>query len=144
MADPGCPGAALGASPDTEAVAAYCLAKQGCYADYPFGPQCLCIKVCGHIVAQLFVLRGQPSVTLKCAQEDGVFWRLRYPAVVRRGHHCPPVQQPYWNTLPLNGEVEAADLRAMLDQAYQAVLDKLPSAQRRALLERATSSTLRE
>ena len=120
---------------DTAAVLAYCLAKPHTREDFPFGPHCLCVKLCGRIVAQLFVLRGVPSATLKCDPEEGAFWRLRYPETVGRGYYCPPVQQPYWNTLPLTGAVEDADLRAMLDEAYAAVARKLPRAQRALLAQ---------
>lgn len=116
-------------------VAALCLAKPGAAEDYPFGPDCLCVKVRGKIVAQVFTLRGVPSVTLKCEVEQGAFWRVRYAGIVVRGYHTPPVQQPYWNTLPLTGEVSDEDIGAMIDQAYTAVMRKLPKAEREALCQ---------
>lgn len=114
-------------------VATLCLAKPGALEDYPFGPDCLCVKVRGRIVAQVFTLRGVPTVTFKCEAEQGAFWRVRYAGIVVRGYHCPPVQQPYWNTLPLTREVSDEDVYTMIDQAYAAVLRKLPKAEREAL-----------
>ena len=41
--------------------------------------------------------------------------------VVVRGYHCPPVQQPYWNTVYLDGFPEEV-LLDMIDLAYETVL----------------------
>lgn len=29
-------------------------------------------------------------------------FRMLFPKYVKRGYHCPPVQQPYWNTIRLS------------------------------------------
>lgn len=42
------------------------------------------------------------KVTLKCTADAGSFYRTVYPGKVVRGYHCPPVQQPYWNTIYLD------------------------------------------
>ena len=45
---------------------------------------------------------------------------MAYPEKVVRGYHCPPVQQPYWNTIFLDdfpGDV----LKDMIDLAYDTV-----------------------
>ena len=41
--------------------------------------------------------------------------------VVVRGYHCPPVQQPYWNTIDPFG-LPRDELLYMVDLAYEAVL----------------------
>ncbi len=51
----------------------YCLEKSGAYTDYPFGPDCLCVKVKKRIFAQIFVLKGIPVVTLNCDMMTGEF-----------------------------------------------------------------------
>ena len=110
----------------------YCLEKPGAYADYPFNPNFPVIKVKslsqdkGKIFAQPFVLRGQPKVTLNCEIMTGEFYRSVYPGTVTRGYHCPPVQQPYFNTVTLDGIVPDDVLIEMIDHAYNYVVGKLP------------------
>jgi predicted DNA-binding protein (MmcQ/YjbR family) len=45
---------------------------------------------------------------------------------VTRGYHCPPVQQPYFNTVSLDGTVPDDVLIMMIDHAYAVVVGKLP------------------
>lgn len=47
--------------------------------------------------------------------------RQAYPEVVVRGYHCPPVQQPYWNTVDLT-RFPVEELPHLIDLAYEAVL----------------------
>ena len=89
----------------TEEIINYCLKKNGAYIDHPFGPESTIIKVEKKIFAQFFTLKGIESVTFNCDAMTGEFYRSLFPGVVVRGYHCPPVQQPYFNTLPINGEV---------------------------------------
>lgn len=42
---------------------------------------------------------------------------------VVRGYHCPPVQQPYWNTVYLN-DFPDEELLNMIDMAYDTVFSK--------------------
>ncbi len=82
-----------------KALLAYCLNKPGAYADQPFGPDSLVVKVAGHIFAQFGCGKDRDRITLKCSRQWGEFYRRQFPGLVTRGYHCPPVQQPYWNTL---------------------------------------------
>ena len=109
-----------------------CLGKPGAWLDFPFGPHCACAKVGSRLFAQVFELGGRPMVTLNCDRMTGEIFRAKYPGVVVRGYHCPPVQQPYFNTIPLEGFPEE-DLRALIDHAYAVVVRKLPKAIRDAL-----------
>jgi len=110
----------------------YCLCKQGAYVDFPFGPDCLVIKVKapsqekGRIFAQIFMLRGEPKLTLNCTPESAEFYRKVYPNSVTRGFHCPPIQQPHFNTLSLDGLIPDAEIKHMINHAYEVVVSKLP------------------
>ncbi len=114
----------------------YCLMKSGAYPDWPFGPDCTVIKIKapsqekGRIFAQLFVLRGEPVVTLNCNMMTGELYRSVYPESVTRGYHCPPVQQPYFNTVKLDGSVSDEVLVEMIDHSYSFVLGKLAKKRR--------------
>jgi len=114
-------------------IEAYCLTKPCAYLDWPFGPEFSVVKVKspsmekGRIFAQPFMHRGAPKVTLNCDRMTGEMYRAVYPGSVTRGYHCPPVQQPYFNTVALDGTVPDDVLIAMIDHAYSAVVRKLPN-----------------
>jgi predicted DNA-binding protein (MmcQ/YjbR family) len=115
-----------------EEIIEYCLAKTGAFLDYPFDPIFPVVKVKaasqskGRIFAQVFNLRGEPKVTLNCTPMSAEFYRSIYPGSVVRGWHCPPIQQPHFNTVSLDGSVPDEEIRAMIDHAYEVVLAKFP------------------
>jgi len=120
-------------------LAAYCLAKNGAYEDHPFGPASLIIKVGrtesrpGRIFAQIFQLNGRDMATLNCDQMTGDFYRSQYPGLVARGYHCPPVQQPYFNTVRLDGDVPDEEILRRIDGSYRYVVGKLAKKVQREL-----------
>lgn len=118
----------------TQLIAA-CLQKNGAYMDHPFGPDSTIIKVEGRIFAQFFQLRGQACVTLNCDRMTGDFYRQLYEGIVVRGYHCPPVQQPYFNTMPLSGQVPYDAILEMMEHSYATVVGKLPKYKQKRLLE---------
>ena len=109
----------------------YCLIKPGAFLSYPFGPEVTIVKVksansSARIFAQLFHLNGEAKATFNCDMETGEFYRTVYPGVVTRGYHCPPVQQPYFNTIALSGAVSDEEILRMADHSYRVVVGKLP------------------
>ena len=104
-----------------EEIIRYCLEKPRAYETYPFGDIPVCIKVNGRIFAQLYPRREDYKITLKCTAEYGDFYRTLYPGRVVRGYHCPPVQQPYWNTVYLQ-DFPRDELLGMIDHAYDTVV----------------------
>ena len=119
----------------------YCLSKTGAYLDFPFDPVFPVIKVKarsqekGRIFAQPFVLRGEPKVTLNCTPVSAEYYRGVYPGSVVRGYHCPPVQQPHFNTVSLDGTVSDEEIIRMIDHAYEVVVAKMPKYIQKELLE---------
>lgn len=115
-----------------EQIIEYCLKKNGSYLDYPFDPTVPVVKVKaasqdkGRIFVQIFFLRGEPKVTLNCTPESAEFYRSVYPGSVVRGWHCPPVQQPHFNTINLDGSVPDDEIIHMIDHAYKVVVKKYP------------------
>ena len=102
---------------ELEQIKRYCLAKPKATETYPLGPWPVCIKVNGKIFAQIYA----DKITLKCTAFSGQAFRAAYPGNVVRGYHCPPVQQPYWNTIDLE-RFPHAELPMMIDQAYETVV----------------------
>jgi predicted DNA-binding protein (MmcQ/YjbR family) len=117
----------------------YCLQKSGAYLDWPFDPISPVLKIKapsqekGRIFALPFMLRGEPKVTLGCTPEFAEFYRSVYPGSVVRGWHCPPVLQPHFNTVSLDGTVPDKEIISMIDHAYAVVFGKLPKYVRREL-----------
>lgn len=102
---------------ELSAIKEYCLSKPQAYEDHPFGDWPICYKVNGKIFAQLY----KNIITLKCTAFQGQMFRQAYPDIVVRGYHCPPVQQPYWNTIDL-ARFPDEELPHMIDLAYDAVV----------------------
>lgn len=102
-------------------IKSYCLSKPKAVETFPFGDWPICYKVAGKIFAQLY----EDMITLKCTRFAGEMFRQQYPGIVVRGYHCPPVQQPYWNTIDLNA-FPHEELPYMIDLAYETVVAALP------------------
>lgn len=111
----------------------YCLLKKGAYTDHPFGPDSDIIKVKKKIFAQLFCLSGVPMITVNGDALRNEFYRNLFPNFVKRGYHCPPVQQPYFNTVDLTGDVPDDMLLEMIDYSYSYVVGKLTKKLQREL-----------
>ena len=104
----------------------YCLSKSGAYLDHPFGEIPVCAKVEKRLFAQLYPNPDDYKITLNCDMETGEFYRQLYPDAVTRGYHCPPIQQPYFNTVRLDGDLPDEELLQMIDHSYDTVVKKLP------------------
>lgn len=104
-----------------EEIRNYCLSKHKAYKTYPFGEIPICYKVNNRIFAQIYPNAEDFKITLKCTAEVGDFYRRMYPNIVVRGYHCPPVQQPYWNTVYLT-DFPDDELINMIDHAYDTVI----------------------
>ena len=111
-------------------IRAYCLGKPKAYEDFPFGEAPVCYKVNKKIFAQLY----PEKITLKCTAFSGQVFRAAWPDVVVRGYHCPPVQQPYWNTIYLD-QFPAEALPMMIDHAYETVVASFPKKVQREIME---------
>ena len=103
-----------------EDIKKYCLSKHMAYEEYPFGDVPICFKLNGKVFAQIYPYPEDYKITLKCTADAGQFYRMVYPGKVVRGYHCPPVQQPYWNTIYLD-DFPDEELLNMIDHAYDTV-----------------------
>lgn len=103
-----------------EDIKKYCLSKHMAYEEYPFGDVPICYKLNGKVFAQIYPYPEDYKITLKCTADAGQFYRMVYPGKVVRGYHCPPVQQPYWNTIYLD-DFPDEELLNMIDHAYDTV-----------------------
>lgn len=113
----------------------YCLTKKGAYQDSPFGDGSICVKVKKRIFAQLFYLKGEPMFTFNGDMMTGDYYRRAFPDDIKRGYHCPPVQQPYFNTVKLYGSVPDEEFFHMVDSSYRYVVSKLTKKLQKELEE---------
>lgn len=118
-----------------QAIQEYCLKQSGAYEARPFGTYPICYKVMGKIFAQLNPEEKFYKITLKCDPEKANLYRQIYPEIVVRGYHCPPIQQPYWNTIDLYAFSEMETLFHMIDEAYETVVMKLSRKAKMQLLK---------
>ncbi len=114
-------------------IRAYCLSKHKACETFPFGDVPICYKLNGKIFAQLYPREGDFKITLKCTADVGDFYRRMYPGKVVRGYHCPPVQQPYWNTV-YPEDFPEDELLYMIDLAYETVLHSFSRKAQRKIL----------
>lgn len=119
---------------DTQDLIKYCLTKNSAYIDHPFGADSTIIKVEKRIFAQFFELKGKPHCTLNSDAMTSDFYRQQFPGIIIRGYHCPPVQQPYFNTFPIDGLVPDEFIVNMIDFSYETVVKKLPKYKQKQLL----------
>lgn len=117
-----------------EQIKEYCLSKHKAYEDYPFGDIPICYKLNKKVFAQIYPNEWDYKITLKCTADAGQFWRMVYPDKVVRGYHCPPVQQPYWNTIYLD-DFPDDELLNMIDHAYDTVLKSFSKKVQKEIIE---------
>jgi predicted DNA-binding protein (MmcQ/YjbR family) len=115
---------------DFETCKAYCATQPEASPGYPFGEEVLVFKVANKMFAIISTPPRAPRVTLKCEPEWARVLRETHPAV-QPGYHT---NKQHWNTVALDGTVPEADLRAMIDHAWERVVLGLPKAQRERLL----------
>ncbi|MDD6041085.1 MAG: MmcQ/YjbR family DNA-binding protein [Clostridia bacterium] len=99
----------------------------------PFGPDSLCIRIGPHGPIFLNLMPCNLWASFRCEPQQGMVWRTAFPNAVRRGWHCPPVQQPYNNTVTLDGTLPDEVLLAMLEHSYARALRGLSREKQRAL-----------
>ncbi len=104
-----------------EDIKQYCMSKHAAYETRPFGDVPICYK--------------DYKITLKCAADVADFYRMIYPGKVVRGYHCPPVQQPYWNTI-YPADFPENELYHMIDFAYDTVLNSFSKKVQKEILSR--------
>ena len=101
-------------------VVAYCLAKPGAVPDTPWEED-LVAKVGGKIFAFL----GGGGVGLKCGRDadEAAELRLRFPETATV---MPYIGRYGWNSIALDGAIDDAELRELVDASYDAVVARLP------------------
>ena len=107
----------------------YCLKKPGASEDTPFGPDDIVFKVAGKMFALAALDEVPPKVNLKCDPDLALELRDRYEQV-QPGYH---MNKKHWNTVVLEGVIPERELRKMIDDSYDLVVQSLPKSKREKL-----------
>jgi predicted DNA-binding protein (MmcQ/YjbR family) len=114
---------------DLESIRKYCLKKKSTKESFPFGDTTLVFKVCGKI----FLLMSLDSIPLKfnvkCDPEKAEELREAYSSVIPAFH----MNKKHWNTIILDGHINAKHIREMIDDSYALVVRSLPLRERKKL-----------
>ena len=92
-------------------------------AENPFGAESIFLNL----------MPGCSWASFRCEPAMGMVWRNEFSGTVRRGWHCPPVQQPYNNTVTMDGTVPDDVLLAMLAHSYERAKRGLTKARKTEL-----------
>lgn len=113
---------------DQEAIKSYLLSKNHAYLDYPFDDVTPVYKV----GKKMFALTGNIgglSINLKCDPDDALYLRDAHEAIVP-GYH---MNKKHWNTVIVDGSLEEAFIKDMIDRSYDLVLKSMTKKEREAL-----------
>lgn len=121
----------------------YCMGKYKTTRDFPFGDIPECFKAGDMIFAQLNPSIDNYKITLRCNPDTAFFYRQQYEGIVVRGYHCPPVQQPFYNTVMID-RIDEEVLLDMIDHAYEQVMEKITNKKYMQLMNAITKKELIE
>jgi predicted DNA-binding protein (MmcQ/YjbR family) len=106
-----------------------CRSFPGAEETFPFGELTSVFKVAGKMFALSRLGAESLRVSLKCDPELAVGLRAAHAAVIP-GYH---LDKRHWNTVILDGSLDDAMVRDLIEDSYDLVVSKLPAARRKAL-----------
>jgi predicted DNA-binding protein (MmcQ/YjbR family) len=106
-----------------------CLGFPGAEETFPFSPGVSVFKVGGRMFALTKLEEDPLRLSLKCEPDLAADLRRTYPAIAP-GYHLP---KRHWNTLTLDGSLDAGFVRQLVEDSYDLVVDALPRKTRDAL-----------
>ncbi len=99
-----------------------CLALPGAEEGFPFGPEVAVFKVGGRMFAYV-PADDPPRVTVKCEPALAPEHRAAWPTAVAPGYH---MNKRHWNTITCDGTIPADVVRAMIEDSWDLVVERLP------------------
>jgi predicted DNA-binding protein (MmcQ/YjbR family) len=112
-----------------DALRAYCLAKPGSSAGYPFGEGTLVFKVLDRMYALCSEDERPLRLNLKCDPEDALALRAQYSSILP-GYH---MNKKHWNSLILDSSLPEKLVHELIDHSYSLVVAKMSQAKQRQL-----------
>ena len=114
---------------ELDTLRAHLLAFPGTAEETPFGPEALVYKVRGKMFALIVWQESPLRITLKCEPMRALALRDEYPTVLP-GYY---MNKRHWNTVILDGSLDADLVAAMIEESYDLVVRGLPKATRQEL-----------
>jgi predicted DNA-binding protein (MmcQ/YjbR family) len=114
---------------DLDSLRTYCLSKSAVEECFPFDDVTLVFKVGGKMFALVGTDEHPLTINLKCDPEIALELRAQYEAVQPAYHQ----NKKHWNTVTLDGSVNAALVKEWIDASYNLVVASLTKSQRAAL-----------
>ncbi|MBS1885728.1 MAG: MmcQ/YjbR family DNA-binding protein [Actinobacteria bacterium] len=114
---------------DADQLRDLCLSFAGVEETFPFNPETSVFKVGGKMFALSQLGSDSLRVSLKCEPRLAEDLRAAHAAVIP-GYH---LDKRHWNTVVLDGSLPDRQVRDMVEDSYDLIVDKLPRSQRRAL-----------
>jgi predicted DNA-binding protein (MmcQ/YjbR family) len=108
---------------------AYCLAKPGAWADFPWEHDHPVIKVGEGERGKIFAFLGADGVGVKggATREVADEWLQRFPHDAGEMRY---IGRSGWNNLAFRGAIPDEDLLDAVDESYRLVVAKLPKSHR--------------
>jgi len=117
---------------ELESFREYCLKKPHTTEGMPFGDTVVVFKVAGKMFALAALDEIPVTVNLKCDPDRALDLRDRYEQV-QPGYH---INKKHWNTVEIDSGVPDLELRKMIDDSYELVVQSLPKAAREKLVRK--------
>ncbi|TVR82119.1 MAG: MmcQ/YjbR family DNA-binding protein [Chitinophagaceae bacterium] len=106
---------------DIQQIIDFCDSLPETEQSFPFDEQSLVIKVNHKIFAILSLNSEQPSINLKCNSEIIDELRAVYPSILP-GYH---MNKKHWNTVMLDGTIQADYILILICHSYLMVIEKM-------------------
>lgn len=106
-------------------VITYCKSFPGVYEDYPFHDDnwtVMRIRKNKKSFAYIYEREGCIWVNVKCSPEWIDVWREAFTGVIPGFH----MNKKYWNTIMLDGSVPDREIKRMIGESYDLLVEKKP------------------
>ncbi|MCP3934087.1 MAG: MmcQ/YjbR family DNA-binding protein [Actinomycetia bacterium] len=104
----------------------WCLAQPESESTRPFGPDVAVFKIAGKMFALVPDAANPATISLKGDPLDNERLRHKHTSVTS-GYH---LNKKHWNTITCDGDVGNAEIRELIEDSYDLVVDSLPKKHR--------------
>ncbi len=107
-----------------EEIREYCLSKEFCTEDTPFGPDTLVFRIAGKIFGLTSLDTEEARINLKCEPDYAIELREKYN-FVQPGYH---MNKTHWNTVN-TAKAPANLVKSLIDHSYEIIKTSLTKKQ---------------